>query len=112
MNGCEIMKCIDYKDGKCHYESAMCKYQESRMEGQEAKDLLFEAQQRITELEAENKLLNTEWDKTFENWRIANNKLTKAEDILRIIADSIAQEGNITIQYSTYMKAQDYFKQD
>ena len=28
MNGCEIMKCTDYRDGVCHYESDVCKYRD------------------------------------------------------------------------------------
>jgi hypothetical protein len=28
MNGCEMVKCTSFKEGKCQYESDTCKYQE------------------------------------------------------------------------------------
>ena len=28
MNGCETMKCTDYRDGVCHYDSDVCKYRD------------------------------------------------------------------------------------
>jgi hypothetical protein len=28
--GCTMMKCTDFKDGVCHYDSDICKYQECK----------------------------------------------------------------------------------
>lgn len=28
MNGCELLNCSDYKNGVCHYDSDVCKFNE------------------------------------------------------------------------------------
>ena len=33
MTGCEVMRCSDFKDERCHYKSPICKYRENGVDG-------------------------------------------------------------------------------
>jgi hypothetical protein len=71
-NGCEIMKCSHYIDGKCNFPSELCKYQQPHGE-------TVELQKEVARLKRENaelrKLLQIE-DEQREHSELNRHELT------------------------------------